>query len=167
MIKQKSFNYKFNKNIDEYNYFVNETNIYAFNSIINSFSNLLFLYGPKKSGKTHLASIWLKKNNAIKFTSNYNLISKKTKNILIDELSSFEEEKIFHIVNDNILNKNKVLITSNIKINNIKFKFDDLSSRLKTFSNLEIYPPNDEMLLTLLTKLLMEKQLIINSNEIF
>ena len=167
MIKQKSFNYKFSKNIDEYNFFINETNIYAFNAIINSFSNSLFLYGPKKSGKSHLASIWLKKNNAIKLTKDYNLILEKSKNILIDEVSSFEEEKIFYIVNHSILNKNKVLITSNIKINDIKFKFDDLSSRLKTFSNLEIYQPNDEMLLTLLTKLLVEKQFIINSNEIF
>ena len=59
------------------------------------------------------------------------------------------------------------LITSNDKINEIVFKYNDLSSRLKTFSILEINQPNDEMLLTILTKLLIEKQFIINSNDIF
>ena len=65
------------------------------------------------------------------------------------------------------MNKLKLLITSNIKINDIDFKFEDLSSRLKTFSNFEINQPNDEMLLTILTKLLIDRQFIINSNEIF
>ena len=82
-------------------------------------------------------------------------------------LVSFEEENIFHIVNNCILNNLKILITSNNKINEINFKFKDLSSRLKTFSNLEIKNPDDEMLFTILTKLLLEKQFIINSKEIF
>ena len=59
------------------------------------------------------------------------------------------------------------MITSNYKINEINFQFKDLSSRLKTFYNLEINQPNDEMLLAILTKLLVDKQFIINSNEIF
>ena len=89
------------------------------------------------------------------------------KNILIDNLIFYDQEKIFHIVNKCILNNSKILITSDIKINSIDFKFNDLSSRLKTFSNLEINQPNDEMLLAILTKSLIDKQFIINSNEIF
>ena len=65
------------------------------------------------------------------------------------------------------MNNLKILITSNKKLNDVKFKFKDLSSRLKTFSYLEINQPNDEMLLTILTKLLIDKQFVINSNEIF
>ena len=52
-------------------------------------------------------------------------------------------------------------------MNDIKFKFNDLSSRLRTFSYLEINQPNDEMLLTILTKLLIDKQFIIKSHDIF
>ena len=59
------------------------------------------------------------------------------------------------------------MITSNNRINEIEFQYNDLSSRLKTFSNLEINQPNDEMLLAILTKLLIDKQFIINSNDIF
>ena len=168
MIKQKSFNYKFNDNNDnELNFFVNETNFYAFNALINNDTKFSFLYGPKKSGKSYLAKIWLKNNNAIEYNNNYEALLNFRSNILIDNLIFYDQEKIFHIVNNCILNNSKILITSDIKINLIDFKFNDLSSRLKTFSNLEINQPNDEMLLAILTKLLVDKQFIIKSNEIF
>ena len=168
MIKQKSFNYKFNdKNDNELNFFVNKTNFYAFNALINNDTKLSFLYGPKKSGKSYLSKIWLKKNNAIEYNNNYEALLNLHNNILIDNLIFYDQEKIFHIVNNCILNNSKVLITSDNKINEINFGFKDLSSRLKTFSNLEINQPNDEMLLAILTKLLVERQFIIKSNEIF
>ena len=168
MIKQESFNYKFNDNKDnELNFFVNKTNYYAFNALINNDSKSCFLFGPKKSGKTYLSKIWLKKNNAIEYNNNYETLLNLHDNILIDNLIFYDQEKIFHIVNNCILNNSKILITSDIKINLIDFKFNDLSSRLKTFSNLEINQPNDEMLLAILTKLLVDKQFIIKSNEIF
>ena len=168
MIKQKSFNYKFNDNNDnEHNFFVNKTNFYAFNALINNNAKCSFLYGPKKSGKSYLSKIWLKKNNAIEYNNNYETLLNISGNILIDNLIFYDQEKIFHIVNKCILNNSKILITSDIKINSIDFKFNDLSSRLKTFSNLEINQPNDEMLLAILTKLLVDKQFIIKSNEIF
>ena len=152
MIKQKSFNYKFNDNNDnELNFFVNQTNFYAFNALINNDTKFSFLYGPKKSGKSYLAKIWLKNNNAIEYNNNYETLLNISSNILIDNLIFYDQEKIFHIVNNCILNNSKILITSDIKINSIDFKFKDLSSRLKTFSNLEINQPNDEMLLAILT----------------
>ena len=168
MIKQKSFNYRFNDNDDnELNFFVNKTNFYAFNALINNDIKCSFLYGPKKSGKSYLSKIWLKKNNAIEYNNNYEEILNQDNNILIDDLIFYDQEKIFYIVNNCILNNSKILITSDIKINSIDFKFNDLSSRLKTFTNLEINQPNDEMLLAILTKLLIDKQFVIKSNEIF
>ena len=168
MIMQNSFHYTFNDDMNEINFFVNKTNFYAFDVLINNNSNFSFLYGPKKSGKSHLAQIWLKKNYAIKFNNgNYKKLLSEKNNILVDDLLNYNEEKIFHIVNHCFLNKKKILVTSNNKINQIQFKLDDLSSRLKIFSILEIKKPNDEMLLTILTKLLVDKQFIINSNDIF
>ena len=168
MTYQKSFNYQFSNSINELDYFVNETNYYAFNSLINNVSKFSFLFGPKKSGKSFLSQIWLKRNQAIELTTdNFQFLLKKKNNVLIDDIFKFDQEKIFHIVNNCILNDLKLLITSNISINQINFNFNDLSSRLKTFSNLEIKKPNDEMLLTILTKLLIEKQFVIKSNDIF
>ena len=167
MIKQKSFNYQFNNNLNEFNYFVNETNFNAFNILINNKNQLSFLYGPNKSGKSFLSNIWLKKFDAIKLNNNFEFPLLNKQNILIDDFLFFKEETVFHLVNNCILNNLKILITSNKKMNDIKFKFNDLSSRLRTFSYLEINQPNDEMLLTILTKLLIDKQFIIKSHDIF
>ena len=167
MITQKSFNYRFSNNENELNFFVNKTNYDAFNNIINHDLIFLFLYGPNKSGKSFLSKIWSNKNNAIKLKNNFELILKSNKNILIDNLNSFDQEIIFYIVDYCLLNNLNILITSNIQLNEIKFKFKDLSSRLKTFSYFQINNPNDEMLLSILTKLLIDKQFIINSKDIF
>ena len=167
MSKQKIISYTFTDNMNEINFFVNKTNFHAFNRLINQESTLSFLYGPKKSGKSFLSNIWKNKYNAIKLSNNFEELIKKKDNILIDDLYFFDQEIIFHLVNYCILNKLRILITSPYKINDINFKFNDLPSRLKTFSNLEIYNPDDEMLLTILTKLLVDKQFIVNSNDIF
>ena len=167
MNKQKIITYKFKDNINESNFFVNETNFFAFNRLINQESAFSFLYGPKKSGKSFLAYIWKNKYNANILSNNFEEIINKNDNILIDDLHSFDQEIIFHLVDYCILNNLKILITSPYKINDINFKFNDLPSRLKTFSFLEINNPDDEMLLTVLTKLLIDKQFIVNSNDIF
>ena len=153
--------------MNEINFFVNKTNFHAFNRLINQESTLSFLYGPKKSGKSFLSNIWKNKYNAIKLSNNFEELIKKKDNILIDDLYFFDQEIIFHLVNYCILNNLRILITSPYKINDINFKFNDLPSRLKTFSFLEINKPDDEMLLTILTKLLVDKQFIVNSNDIF
>ena len=165
--KQKIISYTFKDNINELNFFVNETNFHAFNRLINKESTFSFLYGPKKSGKTFLSHIRKKKYNANKLSNNFEELIIKKDNILIDDLYSFDQEIIFHLVNYGILNNLKILITSPYKITDIKFKFNDLPSRLKTFSFLEINIPDDEMLLTILTKLLIDKQFIVKSNDIF
>ena len=71
---QKIFKYQFQNNFNEYNFFINETNYDAFNGIITSNANRSFLYGAKKSGKTFIGQIWLKKNNGIKFADNFDYI---------------------------------------------------------------------------------------------
>ena len=84
MITQKSFNYQFNDNVlNEFNFFVNETNFYPFNSLINNDSNLSFLYGPKKSGKTFLSKIWLKKNNGVVLKNDYEKFLNNTNNLSV------------------------------------------------------------------------------------
>ncbi len=167
MSKQKIISYTFTDNMNEINFFVNKTNFHAFNRLINQESTFSFLYGPKKSGKSFLSNIWKNKYNAIKLSNNFEELIKKKDNILIDDLYFFDQEIIFHLVNYCILNNLRILITSPYKINDINFKFNDLPSRLKTFSFLEINKPDDEMLLTILTKLLVDKQFIVSSNDIF
>ena len=65
-MKQKVLNFKFKlKNKD---FFVSEKNNLSFN-LINQWPNwsnqLIFIYGPKKCGKTSIAKIWQEKSKAI------------------------------------------------------------------------------------------------------
>ena len=168
MNKQEIFKFNFTYNFDEQNFFVNSTNIDAFNGLSKNRSQNIFLYGPKKSGKTSLAYIWQNINNAI-FYNDYSFkeILNKKNNIVIDNFEKHDQEKIFHLLNHCNLNKLKILIISNTKINNIHFDFDDLSSRIKIFDIFQINQPDDEMLLNILTKLLIDKQFIISTTDIF
>ena len=168
MSKQKIFNFNFNEFDDYSNFYVNETNFDAYNSILKKNEHKIFLYGPIKSGKSYLGKIWCQKYNAIKYENNFEKIININKNILIDNISNkLNQEEIFHIINHCSLNNLYILITSNLLIDEIKFNLNDLNSRLKIFTFLRINKPDDDMLLNILTKLFTQKQFVINSKEIF
>ena len=167
-MKQKIFNFKFSQNNNIFNFYVNSTNIDAYNSIINDLNNNLFLTGPRKSGKSFLGEIWLKKYKAIKYNLNFDYIINNNQNVLIDDISTIiDEEKIFHILNHCLLNKLRILIISKKNINELNFNLDDLISRLKELLYLKINQPDDNMLRNLLMKLLTERQFVLNKDDIF
>tara|TARA_B100000945_G_scaffold269684_1_gene230691 strand:- start:981 stop:1610 length:630 start_codon:yes stop_codon:yes gene_type:complete len=168
MNKQKIFNFDFSNNNSNLDFYVNKTNIDAYN-LINSSNNLnIYLKGPKKSGKSILSNIWLKINKGIIYENNFNYIINNKKNLLIDNINNLlNQEELFHMLNHYNSNNLKVLITSHYEINEIDFSLNDLTSRLKTFTYSKINNPDDDMLIHVLTKLFIEKQFIINSNEIF
>ena len=169
MTSQKFFNYHFPKNNDKENFFVNQTNQQAFDVVINNdFDQNIFLFAPKKSGKSHLLNIWKEKNNALFFDNNFKEIIKLNENIAIDDIfENTTEEDAFHLINHCILYNLKIFITSSIDLKNFNFKFKDLQSRLRSFYYLKINIPDDEMCKMLMTKLFLEKQIIIKHKEIF
>ena len=168
-MEQSFFNYNLRPNFSISDYFVGTSNIEAYNLLINTQNiNNLFLVGPSKSGKTHLAFIWQKKFNAIIYDNNIKQILENTSNVIVDNIfDNINEEEIFHIINHCSSVNSKILVTSNIKLNEYIFKLKDLSSRLKTFININIYLPDDELLINLMTKLFHDKQIIVKNPEIF
>ena len=169
MNQQIYFDFKTDTNLDIDSFFVNKTNSDAFLLITNKkFQGNIILIGPSKSGKSHLANIWLKNNNAIIYKENFDLIINQSKNVLIEDLFiNIDEEKIFHLVNHCTSNNLKLLLTTNMDIFEYNFKFPDLFSRLRIFNYAYIKNPDDEILINVLTKLLTEKQFIIKNNDIF
>ena len=168
-MEQSFFNYNLRPNFSINDYFVGKSNIEAYNLLVNNKNiNNLFLVGPSKSGKTHLAFIWQKKFNAIIYNNNIKQILENTSNVIVDNIfSNINEEEIFHIINHCSSVNCKILVTSNIKLNEYIFKLKDLSSRLKTFININIDLPDDELLINLMTKLFHDKQIIVKNPEIF
>ena len=168
-MEQSFFNYNLRPNFSLNDFFVGSSNIEAYNLLINNKKiNNLFLIGPAKSGKTHLSFIWQKKFNGIIYNNNINQILENKSDIIIDNIfNNINEEEIFHIINHCSSVNCRILVTSNIGLNEYTFKLKDLSSRLKTFINVNIDLPDDELLVNLMTKLFHDKQIIVKNPEIF
>ena len=170
LMEQTYFNYNLNPNLSINDFFIGNSNIDAFNILIKEKvkNNQLLLFGPKKSGKTHLSIIWKEKFGAIIYNNNFNQIIDEKQNIIIDDfLDNINEEEIFHIINHCQLYNLKILITTSDYLNTYKFQLRDLSSRLKIFLKISINLPNDELLINLMVKLFHDKQIIIKNPEIF
>ena len=132
---QKIFNYQFSSKNDIDNYFVNQTNQKAYDfTIADKFNQNIFLYGPKKSGKSYLANLWKDKNDAILYNNNLSKITDTKQNVVIDNvLGKSSDENLFHLINHCKLNNLKMYFVSSIDINTYEFKFRDLHSRLREF----------------------------------
>ena len=168
-MEQSFFNYNLRPNFSLNDFFVGSANIEAYNLLINNKKiNNLLLVGPPKSGKTHLSFIWQKKFNSIIYNNNINQILENENDVIIDDIfNNINEEEIFHIINHCSSVNCRILITSNIGLNEYTFQLKDLSSRLKTFINVNINLPDDELLVNLMTKLFHDKQIIVKNPEIF
>ena len=167
-MEQSFFNYNLRPNFSLNDFFVGSSNIEAYNLLINKQINNVLLVGPPKSGKTHLSFIWQKKFNGIIYNNNMKEILENKSDIIIDNIfKNINEEEIFHIINHCSSVNCRILITSNIELNEYTFKLKDLSSRLKTFINVNINLPDDELLVNLMTKLFHDKQIIVKNPEIF
>jgi chromosomal replication initiation ATPase DnaA len=168
-MEQKYFNYNLKTHLSIDDYFIGDSNRDSYNHLMNNnFSKNFFLNGPNKSGKSHLGSIWKKKFHAISYNNNLNQILGKKLNVLVDNFfQNTNEEDIFHIINHCNLNNLNILIISNISLLDNQFELKDLSSRLKTFINIKINLPDDQLLMNLMIKLFNDKQIIVKNPEIF
>ena len=171
MIQQNIFDFTIKENYGNDDFFVSNSNLLAHKIMFNRNNQEKYIYlkGPPKSGKTHIGQLWQKINNAILFNYNdYNMILGQKKNVFVDNFSlNFDEEKLFHLINHCYSNNLNILVTSELSSTEQKFKLSDLSSRLKTFYFAEIFNPDDELLNNLLIKLMHDRQIHINNDEIF
>jgi len=170
-MRQTIFDYNILPKHNLENFYVSESNKDAYNFITNEnkFNNYSILYGPNKSGKTHLGLVWKEMNNAIIYNNdNYNNIIQCEKNIFFDNFFvNLNEENLFHLINHCFNNDLKILLCTDKLISNYIFELKDLSSRLKSFNFIEIKKPDDELIVNLIYKLLYDKQIIISNSEIF
>jgi len=169
-MKQKTFEFKIHPKTNLEDFYVTNSNIKAYNYVLseNNFIKYSIIYGPIKSGKSHLGLIWKNKNNAIVYyKNNYNKILKHKKNVFIDDFSlDLNEEYLFHIINHCFSHNLKILLCTNKLLSDFNFQLKDLSSRLKSFNFIKINEPDDELIVNLIIKLLYDKQIIINNPEI-
>ena len=168
-----SFDYEQNfKNLD---FYVSKSNTHVYD-VIKDWSKkrqkFLNIVGDEFSGKTHLINIFLDSNKGLKIKSNdlNNEFLKKTKlyeNIILEDLISNIDEKLFYSLINIIDAENKnLIITSRIPVSSINFKLLDIQSRLKNFFITKIDNPDDDLMFALFLKNLSDRQITIDKKLI-
>ena len=160
-------NAKIYKAIIENNYFANS----SFSSKA-SYKNFSLIYGSKSSGKTHLATIWARKNNAIEIIpngkdlaeilNNYHEI--KSNYFLIDNIELFDATELFHAFNlINESNKFCLITTSEYPFNS---SLPDLNSRINAIKSFKLQNLNYESVYLFLKKQLLSKSINFTDNAL-
>ena len=167
-LNQLLLNFNFKKSFNDHDYYVSDSNYFAFN-LIDKWpkweKRILNIHGEKFSGKTHLSKIFQSKSSAIYLNEKdiSNEIFKKIKlyeSIIIDEFSNkFEENLIYSIFNLVDQDSKYLLIITETPLSEIKFKLPDLVSRSKNSLQAKIDPPNDELIFALILKNFSDRQI--------
>ncbi len=134
----------------------------------------LVLFGPKASGKTHLAAVWQARTQAcdISDVQDFNMLSydKNPTHVVVDNLEDIilrhQEEQLFHLYNSVRENNKAILIISEKSPSALSFTLPDLASRMRASTAVEINPPDDVLLKGLLVKLFYDRQIKISPNVI-
>ena len=169
-MKQKIFDFSILSKNTLDDFYVSNSNKEAYNFVFDNNNQFKYsiIYGPNKSGKTHLGNIWLKKNNAL-LLKNINTLNDLNfnQNIFIDNFTeNLNEENLFYIINHCNNNSLRILLSTNLYLYEYNFLLNDLLSRLKTFNFFEIKLPDDDLLINIILKLLNDRQIIVNNVEL-
>ena len=169
---QLIFKFPFKKKYYEQDFYVSSNNFEAYKLIENWPnwpSKWINVYGVSGSGKTHLSKILEKKIERIIITKAKKINDKTIINLenfdclIIDDYSNNIDQKILYsLFNQSKQLDNYILINSNYPINEIKFEFEDLKSRIRSFVFAGIHLPTDDLLQVIISKSFSEKQITID-----
>ena len=169
---QLIFKFPFKKKYYEQDFYVSSNNFEAYKLIENWPnwpSKWINVYGVSGSGKTHLSKILEKKIKRIVIIKAKKINDKTIINLenydclIIDDYSNNIDQKILYsLLNQSKQLDNYILINSNYPINEIKFEFEDLKSRIRSFVFAGIHLPTDDLLQVIISKSFSEKQITID-----
>ena len=174
-LDQTIIKFDYNKDFKNEDFYLSKSNKHVFD-FLNIWpkweKNFVNVIGEKLSGKTHLMNIFLRKNKGVIFDgkSLRNSDLKKIKiyeNIIIENLSSDIDEKLFYSLLNLIDQDNKFIIVTSVKpIVNITFDLKDLKSRTKNFILLNIEKPDDELIFAIILKNFSDRQITLDDKFI-
>ena len=168
MSEQQIFNFTEENFFFEDDFCISKSNeeVYHFlNTWPNWSENIVNIYGPEKSGKTFLLSIFAQKNSFIKISkkeinkNNIDYILKQKKIIIEDISNEIDNELLFLIYNHFKSNENFLIFSSLYDTAKLNFSLNDLNSRFKSVFNIEIHNPSDNLLYSILLKGISDRQI--------
>ena len=167
-LNQLLLNFNFKKSFNDHDYFVSDSNYFAFN-LVDKWpkweKKILNISGEKFSGKTHLANIFKSKSSALLLNEKdiSNEVFKKIKlyeSIIIDEFSNgIDENLIYSIFNLVDQDSKYLLINSETPLSEVNFKLPDLVSRSRNSLQAKIKPPDDELIFAIILKNFSDRQI--------
>ena len=156
-------------------FYVSSSNHQAYD-FINSWpkwiKRIANIFGPPRSGKTHLASLLKNKTTSHDVESNKLndkvFLKFKTKEALIIENlnNKISENLLFSLWNIAIQDNKYLLMTSEKPINTYKFKLPDLNSRISSCLSIGINLPSDDLISVILSKNFSDKQIKVKKKHI-
>lgn len=151
--------------LDAHHFFVGASNASAF-AWIQRWPwphNCMCLYGPPGSGKTHLASIWTTRHDAIFLPTLEALPSKPNQTYVLDTVSppwtEAQERDLFSFYNALVEEGGHCLWTSLTPPAHWSIVLPDLASRLRTIPCVELNHPDDAVLFQVLGKCFQDHDL--------
>ena len=167
-LNQLLLNFNFKKSFNDHDYYVSESNYFAF-ELINKWpkweKKILNISGEKFSGKTHLANIFKLKSSALFLNEKEisNDVFKKIKlfeSIIIDNFSNKIDENLTYSIFNLVDQDSKyLLINSETPLSEINFKLPDLISRSRNSLQAKINPPDDELIFAIILKNFSDRQI--------
>lgn len=128
----------------------------------------LIVHGPPGCGKTHLAHVWQEYSKAQIITQeflagdNWSGFSEQVPIVVLDGIDfDVDERALLHLYNRLVEVQGTLLLTSRLSPDAWSFSLPDLSSRLRSLPNVTIDPPDDELLIAILSKLFSDRQLVV------
>lgn len=135
-------------------------------------AQVLWLCGPKSSGKTHLLHVWAQRSGAAIAQNNHLWIEPEAvfagfNALAIDSLPSpLDEEALFHLLNHTTHQRKWLLITHESPPSRLSITLPDLKSRLNALPVAMLESPDDVLLHALLLKQLADRQLQVDADVI-
>lgn len=135
-------------------------------------TSVLILAGPTGSGKSHLASIWAEKANALIYPitdlASADHMAEEASNFVIEDVSEdrIDETALFHLINSIKEKGGHCLITSSSWPQSWNIALPDLASRLRAATLVELREPDDLLLKQTLIKLFADRQIHVERNVV-
>ncbi|WP_237154645.1 HdaA/DnaA family protein [Oryzibacter oryziterrae] len=129
-------------------------------------ASVVLLIGPQGSGKTHLVNIWAAKSGAqiidahdLAGSDPMALVSRGAVAVEDADDPALDEQGLFHLLNAARGRGASVLITAHAIPKDWGLSLPDLISRLRAAQPAFLGPPDDELLMQVMVKLLADRQL--------
>ncbi|MFK8039861.1 MAG: DnaA/Hda family protein [Rickettsiaceae bacterium] len=135
---------------------------------VNPYFKSLIIHGPPSSGKTYIAKLWQNISNAYAISIDNDLhldcIDEHSSFIIEDIDKIHDEHKLFHYFN--FINESQKYLLMTTSRSEIKFRLNDISSRINSVMKLNIDRPDDELIKILIFKYFSVNSIKISDNVI-